>query len=629
MRLYLDTETRSTVDLRRVGAASYARHPSTQVLCVGWAVDHEPVKVWTPDAPDLHAEWRTILDSGTPGLVLVAHNVGFDANILGYVLGFMTSLEWWTDTACRAAALSLPRRLDDVAMALGLKLRKDKEGSKVMLKLSKPRRPSLENKDPFWTPATKPAEFQALYDYCARDVEVLRELDRRLPELSPTERKVWIVTEKMNQRGVKVDVATAKLASTLVETEQERLEEEYVRITGVRALNPVDSAAWLGLPDVRRATIREALKQEHEHPVTRTALLLRERLSRVTSLAKLSAIADQVCSDGRMRGMLLYAGAERTGRWSGRLFQPQNLPRGDGGDPEMVFRDLRAGILDLTVQDPLAALSGALRGLFLGPFAVSDYRQIEARVLAWLAGEAELLRNFATGADVYKDMAASIYGYGKDLKLVTKAQRFIGKTTILGCGYGMGWQKFQTAMAENNEVVLSNDMAQRIITAYREKFPKVPALWRRVETAVKHLLVERREHIQITPHLSGGITTKAGLNVLFIQLPSGRRVYYVDPMLRHGSIRYRGREAGGWGWVDSWGGKLVENVTQAVSRDLMAEAMVRVDEAGHRLVLCVHDELVTEATDAKALHEAMIQTPDWAAGLPVDVESFHAPRYRK
>jgi DNA polymerase len=629
MRLYLDTETRSTLDLRRVGAAAYARHPDTEVLCVGWAIDHGPVRVWTPDdPPGKNDGWRTVLDSATPGLVLVAHNVGFDREILSHVLGYGTPLEWWDDTACRAAALSLPRRLDDVAMALGLKLRKDKAGGATMLKLARPRRPSLENKDPFWTPKTKPDEFAALYDYCARDVEVLRALDERLPPLSPFEREVWYVTEKMNGRGVKVDVPTARLASTLVEAERERLEAEYVGITGVRALNPVESAEWLGLPDVRRATIRGALKVTPADAPTRTALLLRERLSRVTSLAKLAAIADQVCDDQRMRGMLLYAGAERTGRWSGRLFQPQNLPRGDGTDPEVVFRDLRAGILDLTVRDPLAALSGALRGLFVGPFAVSDYRQIEARVLAWLAGEKELLQAFRDGRDIYKEMAASIYGYGQDTKLVTKDQRFLGKTVILGAGYGLGWQKFQSTLEENNDVVLSNDMAQRTITAYREKFPGIPALWRRLENGVKHVL-QTRKSIQLTPHLGAGLGDAAGLPALWIELPSGRRVYYVDACLRGGKLRYRGREAGAWGWVDSWGGKLTENVVQAISRDIMADAMVRVDKLGHKLILSVHDEIVCESSDEKPLHEAMLEIPDWAGGLPIDVESFTAERYRK
>jgi DNA polymerase len=250
---------------------------------------------------------------------------------------------------------------------------------------------------------------------------------------------------------------------------------------------------------------------------------------------------------------------------------------------------------------------------------------------AWFAGESGLLALFASKADPYKHMAARIYG--KDPKVITKDERFMGKQAVLGCGYGMGWEKFQRMLDEVYDVSISTELAMRVVQTYRETNSRICALWRRLEQGFTYALAMKKERLQVLPGVSMGNLMVGATPYAWIELPSGRRLYYCEPELTDGGIQYWGRNiytGGKWERVGTWGGKITENIVQATSRDLMADAMLRLEAEGFSLVLTVHDEIVADAPMLPEKFKAVMLTlPTWAAGLPVDAEVFQAARYRK
>lgn len=648
MNLFLDFETRSKVELKSAGAYRYAQDPSTEALCASWALDHEPPQRWQRGDP-----MSFMLYAQHPDTTIVAHNAEFERLILKHHFHLDLPPSRFKCTAAQARRTGLPGGLDVVARALSLEHQKDTAaGKRLITKLSKPRRPSKANAnaDPFWEPETAPDDFDDMYAYNQGDVEAHRELFYLLPSLEDREQRLWELTVKMNDRGLQVDLDAVKHAQAVADEERGRLSERFEVLVGCPAGSP-RGAAVLGLDSLDKVHVRHALRRTDLEPRVREALELRKRLAK-TSVRKLSTLINQTCKDGRYRGGLLYSGAERTQRWSGRGVQMQNLPRGLGDKTELAFDSLGNGTFLMAYDDPLQTISEMLKGMFVGTFLIGDYAQIEARSLAWLSGQKDLVAAFAAGEDVYSGMASTIYGHPvtkQDFDEVLRiAKRQLGKIAVLGCGYGLGPAGLIRQMDEVFDVALDPETAWNVVNAYRTRYPRIPKFWRKLESLFCSTIDKRKFEHYARRWAEANLTVHnrfiGKTPVAWLTLPSGRPLCYYDVLLQEdhwpdgqskSTPTYFGRniyKGGKWERVSTYGGKLTENVIQALSREVMADAMLRLDDAGFHLGLTVHDEIVSEDPPAalpEFLHTMEEDPGHWAEGLPLAVEGFATERYRK
>jgi DNA polymerase len=639
--IFLDFETFSEADLKAVGSFRYAEHPSTEVLCAAWVCDDYP-RVVLEEGDHL----PLLLPAIHLGHQLVAHNVEFERNILRCKMGLDLPLDRFIDTAALAARMSLPRKLEELASFFGLdataKLAADvaKKGDSVC----RPRKPSKHDPSTRWTPATKPEAFSALYARCKQDVEITREIFKKLLPLEPEERELWLLTLKMNERGILVDLDSIPEAKRVLDEDAAPLIEEFRQLTGRKVKSYTKVAEALGLPDVRKPTVRKALRDPKSSPRVKRALEIYQALSK-SSVAKLDAMLDRAGSDNRVRGSFLYCGADKTGRWSANGLQPQNFKRGLGPETEVAFAALHSGCIDpvFTGADrpapdppltPTGTISEMLRGFILGPLFVGDLAQIEARGVAWLADDHDQLNLFRAKGDPYCAMASVIYG--REVTKKNKDERFMGKQAELGCGYGLGPKGFIRMLDEIYDVQIEEDFAKRVVAAYRRRHPKIVDLWDRLGKGFVYAVAKKVERVRVTRNIWMGVVTVGGVPYAYIELPSGRRLYYPKPELdstpRGPCVKFFGKDrySGGWAFVRTYGGKVCENVTQAFSRDVIAGGILRVDAAGFPIVMTVHDEIVAEATGSLEEFKRLIEIcPPWAPGLPIEVDVFQTIRYRK
>lgn len=598
MTCSLDFETRSTVDLRKSGMYVYAEHPTTDVLCLAFKFEGDGVVgLWTPHMHDGPAD---LIEHIRRGGELRAWNAAFERIIWRRFMvyyGFpAVKNRQWTCTAAEAANMGLPRKLEEAAKALGLVQQKDMAGHRLMLQVSKPRRIEDDGTIVWWQDENK---LERVYAYCQDDVRTEMAIAEQVQRLSDRERILYLLDQMVNDRGMALDLPKVKQAQEHVAELEARGLEELKEITGGKVKTPKQVQAfkqWLEeqgspVPDLTKATVAEALKTA-KGPA-REALRIRQDHSR-SSTAKLDAMERACCVDQRVRGMLMYYGANRTGRWSGRLIQPQNIPPG-----EVNGVDLRS----MLVASPGHRLM------------IGDYGQIEARILCWLAGE-EYRPN------EYEQMASAIFGV--PVERVTKDQRFVGKVATLLLGFGGGAKKF----AESAGVEF--ELAQRAVNTYRSRKPGIPGFWRAAETAAKKA-IGGSVFFQIVP--GAQVRYKMHQNYLRCYLPSGRSLFYSTPQLDDSGLSYMGVGLGGkWMRERTYGGKLVENIVQATARDVLASAMLRLERAGYPVVLTVHDEVVCDVPNEHgSLEEFMAimeQRPSWL-GCHVPVEAVESPHYLK
>jgi DNA polymerase len=625
--IYIDFETRSEVDIKKVGAWQYSVHPSTEILCAGIKIDEWGTGTCPPQA--------SYMSQDHSNSQFYAHNALFEY-LMWNNCGVKkydwpeTRLDQWYCSAAIAAYHSLPRSLEGACMALGLATQKDMAGHRLMLKMCKPRKPT-KNNDAKWHETAE--DLERLGQYCIKDVDAMYELVQALGPLPQAERDLWLLTQRINLRGVGVDPETVKSALMITAKAQKVANAQIkyytdglVSTTGqVAKIFTFCVENGVELPDCSAATIDQALQLPELDPTVREVLSIRRRASK-SSLKKLQAIEHRFALDGRVRDMLLYYGAG-TGRWAGMGVQPQNLPRCtfEPADLDHIHRLIQAGNikgLALMYGPELDVISQALRStLCAAPGNVlvgADYSSIEARVLLWLARDPGL-KVFETG-DIYCDMAAAIFG--RPVSQITKAQRQLGKVAILGLGYGMGASKFKQT-CHNWGIEIDEVMAQDVIETYRAKYSAVKQYWRNIEEGAK-----------ATIH--GSVISNMWLDGDFfkIRLSSGRDLHYYKPKLvpdttpwgapttkvTYVSVNGVTRK---WERTETWGGKLVENITQALARDVMAEAMLQLEGQNKDIVLSVHDELVIEVDERYVenakyeLKSAMTHVPKWAAGLPL------------
>ncbi len=623
---YIDIETKSGLDLRNVDSRRYVEDPEFEVLMLSIAEGDGPVRTVTGHG----AIVETLRESS--GL-LCAHNAAFERTCLGTFLPELRDPSRWLCSQALAGEYGLPQSLAGAATALGLAEQKDDAGKRLIKLFCQPKRDGTWNR-----PEDYPAEWLDFIAYCESDVEVLRLLVQELEQLggwpTPTERQVYIVDQVINDRGVPLDRALAAAAQEAVEDNKQKQMEELRELTGVQNPNSrkqiMDWAAAAGvpLPNTQAKTIERLLENPLLHHEHARALELKTELS-LASGSKYGKALELVCEDDRVRGGFAFFGAH-TGRWAGRGVQLQNLPRdGFTNDAEVAQAVLD---LQLTGEADPQTLKKLVRSMFVGPFTVVDYSSIEARVLAWLARERWALEAFAEGRDIYVETARRMSTPGNELT------RFQGKVAVLALGYQGGVNSLRVMGAEGSDKALRS-----LVTQWRKANPRIVKLWSDMQDAVD----------------GGGkvgplVRVKRDGDRMTIRLPSGRSIWYhgvryekyavmteVETTDEDGNvvIKERRKMKKGWRYQDpkaparrigTYGGRLTENITQAVARDLLAEALVRLEERGYRVVAHIHDEVVVEGEyPVEEIAAVMCEPPKWARGLPIDAEGEVMPRFRK
>lgn len=661
----LDYETYSEADLKKAGAFEYSVHPTTEILCAAWRIGTREglatakTEAWAP-TDDSYGNLGTLFQAlMNPSVILLAHNAYFEQVITRNVFAtkYMYSKKKelqsipsarWVCTASLAAALALPRNLAGAAEALKLPVQKDMEGNRLIMKWCKPKKPTLKNPS---TRCDDAAEFKRIIEYCKTDIGAEVGVFLATPSLTAKERAVWILDQKINLRGFLVDRPLVEKILRMIEIETTELNRKTTDLTFGMPKSANQRAgilAWLEdegvyLPDLRRKTVEDALQSGEVQGRVKQMLELRLATSK-TSTAKYQAFEMRSRHDSRLRDNLVYHTAS-TGRWGGAGVQPQNFPRGTIKDSVLacsVLADEDLEFVRACYGDPMSAFSSCLRGMIVTPqgktLDVADYAAIEARVLFWVAKHEAGLQAFRDGRDLYREQATSIFGV--TMEQVNSYQRFVGKSVILGAGYSMGWEKFMDSCKQQGQVV-SEDLAKAAIAAYRTVHKPVVNLWNSIERAA--VTATQNPGKKYTINRTAWFMHR---DFLFCELPSGRRLAYHRPRVAFEQTPWGDRRPVlyHWGvaplsrkWVEAktYGGRLTENVVQAIARDLMAEAMLRIEAKGPwEIVLSVHDELVAERNlGSSATNDdfckLMAALPDWAEGLPVKVEGWAGTRYRK
>lgn len=685
---HIDFETRSACDLKHAGVHRYAEDDTTQIVCLSWCIGDGPVHSWVPGEPDP----VDLLDHVRGGGIVAAHNMQFDRTIWNYVAltwGWPTIAVAQTDcTMARANAMGLPAALSMAGAAIGAKLQKDTDGARLMMQMCKPRAkarlssaegqallaeggvdveafPGLDLVVRWWFDAPR---LERLRAYCDKDILSEREIDGTLPGLSASERRVYHLDQTINERGVAIDVALAEKAAAVVLEARRRADERMWWLTdgAVKKCSEVAKlVAWL---NSRGVACESMAKGDIEEIILQTEILsddtaaeavrLRRMTSR-TSTDKFKAMLSSVCRDGRVRGTLAYHSAH-TGRWAGRLIQPQNFPRVDA-DSELpdVMRAIRllhsdrsadevASALETLTGDVMGTLAKCLRATIIAKpgmqFVGGDFSNIEGRINAWIAGEAWKLQAFreydaGTGPDLYK--LAFSRSFKVPIAGVTKADRQIGKVMELALGYQGGVGAFQT-MAANYGVKVSDERADELKVAWRTANSAITQSWWDMQDAAIAAVGSPGERVSL---LMGRVAYIAANGFLFCKLPSGRVISYAAPRLvaqedARGRVRYQveydglDSQTNRWGPQRLYGGSLCNHIVQGTARDVMAEAMFRAEAESFPVVLTVHDELLSEIAASRGpqserFAELMSRLPSWADGLPLAAAAWEDTRYVK
>ena len=639
MIVHLDYETRSSADLKTVGAYRYAAHQSFEILMAGVSADDsDRVYLWVNpkyETPDMLSDPEA-LDILNQADLIYAHNAPFEIAATWGGRFMPLDLNKWRCTAAMARRAGMPPSLDKCAEALGLTQQKDKKGAALIRKFSIP------NKDgTFNNPKDFPDEWLAFGEYCKQDVRTEKAIHKKLKafELTGEPLETFLFDLRMNHAGIPVNRQALFNAQEIVTDVQNTVTKQFVELTQLQPTQREKVRQLVGLADMTSDTVAGALGDTNMDADKRKILSLYQKLS-YAAVKKIETMLDCVCPDGRVRGCHTYYGAG-TGRWSGRLIQPQNFkktPKWMKGLTDQIYADVIAGkdadYLDLMYGDPFELLSGIIRHFIHGDHEMldGDYNAIEARIICWLAGEKEMLAMWATGRDLYRFMASSVYGISE--AAVDSEGRDHGKRIILGCGYGMGPAKFK-ATCEAYGVECSEDLAESSVKAYRQTHPNVVKYWYFLDRSARSAIAEPG-----TQHGPFIVRSIAGIPYLLGRLPSGRSIAYPHPKIEiqpgddRDQITYWGQLPVGvaWGRVKIYGGKFAENFSQGVAADIMSNGARVAEKRGMMPFTLIHDQglaLRDKQQSPEEFSAALASLPDWARGLPLKVESKVAPYYRK
>lgn len=645
MELSIDLETYCECPIK-YGVQRYVDDPSFEILLFAYSFNGGPVTVVDMTKDELPSQ---VIDAlYDPAVTKTAFNANFEMTCLRK---FFPDADFtnWECTSVLALYSSLPTSLDGVAQALKMDAQKDRRGKALIQYFSVPCKPTKTNGGRTRNlPTDAPDKWAEFIEYNRQDVVVEIEIRKRLISVKPpkVEHDYWLMDLQINRNGIAVDNDMIRNALDFDARFKETLLQEAQEITGLDNPNaPMQLKEWVegqlghSIDGITKACVAGLLKSDIPANVRRV-LELRQMLGK-TSVKKYLAMQNAECSDGRIHGMLQFYGAMRTGRWAGRIVQLQNLPRNYIEDLNLARDTLKSGDLDLfetLYGDVSDTLSQLIRTALVADegsrFIVADYSAIEARVIAWLSGEQWRQDVFAKGGDIYCASASSMFHVPVVKHGVNGHLRQKGKVAELALGYG-GGPKALIAMGALEGGIPEEELPE-IVQLWRKASPHITKFWYDVDTAAKKAIVTA-EPVKIR---QGGLLFTREKGALFISLPSGRRLAYIHPKIgtnRFGSesITYMGmsQTANKWDRLETYGGKLVENIVQAVARDCLAAAMLRLTKAGYKICAHIHDEVVIEAPIGTGSLDDVIDimcTPEpWTKGLILNAAGFENPYYMK
>jgi len=655
--LSIDLETYSSVDIKKSGAFKYIESPDFQILLFAYSLDGEPVQLVDLATGEQLPPWL-VAALNDPGYIKHAYNAAFEWGCLSKYFGALP-VEQWRCTMFHGLYCGYTAGLDATGKALGLAADKQKlnSGKALIRYFCVPCRPTKTNGGRTRNlPQHDPDRWRLFKEYCKQDVVTEMEIEKRLAAFPVPDfvQKEWETDLRINARGVAVDMRLVKGALTMGYNARAAFTEEAMRISGLNNPNSVKQLrGWLGeeldedVPSLNKETVAHLLNRDDNSDAVQRMLEIRQELGK-TSTKKYDAIEAAVCADGRVRGLLQFYGANRTGRWAGRLVQVQNLPR-TYTEPLPLARELVINNQPDALRYVYGSIPDTLSQLIRTTFIASpghtlvdaDFSAIEARVISWLAGEQWRLDVFRTHGKIYEASASQMFGV--PIEKIAKgnpeyALRQKGKVAELALGY----QGSTGALIKMGafDMGLTEEELPDIVARWREANRRIRDLWYAMENAAVKVISEGGSVGVGRVLLSREFDYSTGTDCMTILLPSGRKLYYIKPQIGVNqwdkpSITYMGMEQATkrWGMVETYGGKLVENCVQAIARDCLACAIERLEAAGLPVVFHVHDEVVIELptalADLKAVVQIMSAPMPWAADLPLSADGWTGDFFRK
>jgi DNA polymerase len=638
--------------LKKTGAARYAGDANTSVLCCAFCVDDGQIQLWTPDKP---VPPEFIEAATNPSWITVAHNAAFEMAIEQYNLnprfGWpIIPFERQRCTQAMSLALALPAKLETVARVLELQHQKDVAGHRLMLMMSKPRKPR-KGEDPngiYWF--EDPDRLARLYEYAEADLACERELFQRLQPLSPSEQALWTLDAVINQRGFGIDRVLAEAAACIAAAAAPEIDRELAEVTAgaVTSTHQIGRLkAWLeqngcAVDDLQQKTVATLLESELPANVRRVLELRQD--GGQAAVKKIGTLLQHAGADDRIGNGFVFHRAS-TGRWAGSAFQPQNLKHPEVEDLEAAIVAVKTGDYEHVRKlypQPLSLLGDLGRSLIIAPpghrLIGADFSAIESRVLAWTAGEQwklDAYSRFDATQDPHDEpyciLACRMMHVPAGTYTPDSPERKVGKFSDLACGYQGG----VSAIENIAPGVFNAAEREQIKNEWRAAHPNIRNFWYNIDRAAWAAVQNRGSIVRCGP-----VAFRALGTFLFLKLPSGRKLAYPDVRAKqidpqHGVVVFNDNSAGGWRECrdgrGAYGGVWTENIIQAVSRDLLAEAMLRIESAGYRIVLHVHDEIVAEVPDGfgslEEFSRLMTRKPAWAPTLPIAAKAWSGTRF--
>lgn len=650
--LSIDVETYCDLDIKDVGAYKYCRHPSFEILLFAYAFNDEPVEI-VDFTNHENIPWRVIEALDDEKVLKTAFNANFERNaITNFFMQTWCPPSEWDCTMVKAMRLGLPSSLDMVGKALHFPedKQKMKEGKALIQYFCKPCKPTKTNGGRTRNlPGHAPDKWETFKEYCKQDVEVERDIRNKLSryEVIPKEKLLWNLDQEINDRGINLDLDMINRAIACDEQYSEKLMQEAKELTGLANPNSLAQLKkWIGekvgyaVGSITKDTIPTLIRdaEHHGHMKVKRILELRQLMGK-TSTKKYQTMINMRCDDGRVRGLLQFYGANRTGRWAGRGVQVQNLPQNHLEDLDDARNLLKNGDFDTleflydSIPDTLSQL---IRTAFIptegNRFIVADFHAIEAVVLAYLANEEWRLKVFKTHGKIYEASASQMFHVAMDSIKKGSPMRQKGKIAELALGYGGSVGALQSMDKSKS---IPEEELPGLVKSWRNANPNITKFWWDCDKAAKKAI---RERTTVTLH--HGIKFIYDPGVLFIELPSGRRLSYIRPKIEPGPydkdiITYEGMQQTSrqWTTLETYGPKLVENIVQAFARDCLAETMFNVSKAGFNIVMHVHDELVLDVpkdkSSVKEICNIFAEPITWAPGLPLTADGYECSYYMK
>ena len=640
--LAIDIETYSDVSLPDCGVHRYAASEQFEILLFAYSLNDEPTRIIDLASGEKISD--KIMEYLTDDSVIkTAYNAAFERNCINRFFGLSLKPEGWRCTLVQASMLSLPLSLEGVGEALNLDKKKMSEGKDLIRYFCMPCKPTKANGGRTRNlPSDAPEKWELFKTYCIRDVDVEKQIRNKLAKfpIPDREQKLYCMDQRINDRGIMVDQELIGHAVACDLLYKEMVTKKAYEISGLENPNSVSQLKdWLNEKGIEVDSLAKAAVEDLvENTQGDVAEMMKLRLAMSkTSVKKYEAMERSVCPDGRVHGLLQFYGANRTGRWAGRLVQIHNLPQNHMEDLELarsLVKEGRYDLVELLYDSTPDVLSELIRTAFVARpgcrFIVSDFSAIEARVMGYLAGEGWVMEEFRGAGKIYEQTASKMFHI--PIREITKGSpyRARGKVASLACQYG-GAEGALISMGALNFV--EEEELKGLVQSWRTANPHIVNYWYEIDGAVKAAVKERK----MTK--VGMVTVYYQSGMLKIALPSGRVLSYVRPRMtvnRFGSesVSYEGIGTNRkWTRIESYGAKFCENIVQATARDVLAEAMLRLEKKGFDIVCHIHDEVVLEVPEGissvEEVNEIMAVCPDWCEGLPLKAAGFESPFYKK